>query len=221
MTGKRRIIILAALAVVSFGLSFVVSSWMGGPSAPKSVLTAQQDLSQYQQGAELATAEGTPPRRASIALAEKELADLIKEVRLRIDSCKKKEKDLEKREKRIRQAGEMLKQQAQELEALRMQLVAPLGNIREAIAELENSRIRISEEEQANIKRIAAICEKMDPASGSEMLMGMCQNKQEDDAAKILRYMSERSAGKLLSEMSNKDLAARLCEKLKVLQEEG
>jgi flagellar motility protein MotE (MotC chaperone) len=49
----------------------------------------------------------------------------------------------------------------------------------------------------------------------------MCSNNQEEDAVKILRFMSERSAGKILTEMSDKEMAARLCSKLKVIQEES
>jgi flagellar motility protein MotE (MotC chaperone) len=38
---------------------------------------------------------------------------------------------------------------------------------------------------------------------------------------KILLFMSERSAAKLLAAMTDKDLAAGLCEKLKRVQQEG
>ncbi|MCK4625571.1 MAG: hypothetical protein KAV00_09700 [Phycisphaerae bacterium] len=218
MTGKLRIIVLAGIGIVGFGGAYLASSMFG----PKKQATTQPAGEAKDQPEDLADLpEAMPGQSISNAKREAELTGLIREVRLKIRDCRKKTDDLEKREKRVRIAGEMLKKQAEELEALRMQLVSPLTRIREAIAELESTRVRIAKTEQSNMKRIATMCEKMDSANGSQMLIGMCQNNQEDDAVKILYYMSERSAGKLLAEITDKTLAAKLCGKLKKVQEKG
>ena len=217
MTGKLRIIVLAGIGIVGFGGAYLASS-MFGDKQQTTTQPAGETKDQHEDSADL---PGVPGQSISNAKREKELTELIREVRLKIRDCRKKTDELEKREKRVRIAGEMLKKQAEELEALRMKLVSPLTRIREAIAELEGTRVRIVKTEQSNMKRIAKMCEKMDSASGSQMLIGMCKNNQEDDAVKILYYMSERSAGKLLSEITDKTLAAKLCGKLKKVQEKG
>ena len=57
--------------------------------------------------------------------------------------------------------------------------------------------------------------------AGSRILEGMCTNKQEADAVKILFYMQERSVAKVLAEMTDKNMAARLCEQLKRVKEQN
>ena len=215
MKSKLRIIIVAVLAVAIFAISYLVSAWLAPAPAP--VETAgPAEQAETAPGDEEATSQGV-----SLSMKERELDELVREVRGKIEECKKRQGELDKQEARIRQAGEELRNQAKELEAMRVELVAPLTRIRETMAELENTRIRIRSSEQVNLKRIATVCEKMDSASGGEMLARMCTAQQEDDAVKILRYMSERSAGKLLSEMGDKELAARLCSKLKRVEEES
>jgi pentatricopeptide repeat protein len=72
------------------------------------------------------------------------------------------------------------------------------------------------------LKQIASIHDKMDPASGSALLLSMVMNKRVDDAVQILNYMQERNAAKVLGEIVNKDpkVATLLCERLKKLREE-
>lgn len=218
MTAKLKIIILVGIAVVGFGGSYLASSLLGGKKQPATQPVGEQAKGLSDAFGPILASAGQP---ITIGMRETELTALIREVRVKIDDYRKKEKKLEKREKRIRIAGKVLKQQAEELEALRVRLVSPLTRIKDAIAELESTRIRIDKTEQSNIKRIAAICEKMDATSSSQMLTRMCKNNQEDDATKILYYMSERSAGKLLSEITDKTLAAKLVGKLQKIQEKG
>lgn len=217
MTGKLKIIILVGIAVVGFGVSYLVSPWLAGEKTSATLPAGEQAKDKTDEfGPILASASG---QTITLGMREAELTALIREVRLKIRDSKKKQKELEKREKRIHIAGEVLKKQAEELEALRIQLVSPMTRIKETIAELESTRIRIDKTEQANMKRIATMCEKMDTTSSSQMLTRMCENNQEDDAVKILYYMSKRSAGKLLSEITDITLAAKLCGKLKKVQE--
>jgi flagellar motility protein MotE (MotC chaperone) len=157
----------------------------------------------------------------TIGMKERELDRLARELRLKIGVYNGKQRELEKQQKRIHVAEELLAQHAKELEALRMQLVAPLTRLREAKADLESTRVLVAKEEKANLKHTAAIYEKMDTAIGGEILTSMCKNSQEDDVVKILFYMSERAAAKLLAEIPDKDIAAELCQKLKKVQEEG
>jgi flagellar motility protein MotE (MotC chaperone) len=216
MRGKKlAIIVMAALGVVSFVVSFLLSGWLG--DSPQSAQAGTEDAAAQQQELdlpELAAAAPAPPQ-------VKELDELIREMRLRMAEYSKKDKQLQQREKRLQLAQELLKKQATELESLRMELSTPLTRLKEAQAELQQSRVSIAKQEEANLKKTAAIYEKMDPASGSEYLTEMCANKQEQDVVKILYLMSERSAAKVLAEMTDTSLAARLTEMMKRIQQEG
>lgn len=215
MGGKKLVIIvMAGLGVVSFALSFLLSSMLGAPQPSSAEEAPGQDGAQQDLG------PLSPARAASVVPRAKQLDELVKEVRLRIGEYQRKQANLEKREKRLTLAEELLKKQAKELEALRMELVAPLNGLREARDELERSRVLIAKEEEANLRRIAAVYEKMDAAKAAERLSQMCNNQQEADAVKILYNMSERSAGKVLQEMTDVSLVARLTGMMKKVQQQ-
>ena len=61
----------------------------------------------------------------------------------------------------------------------------------------------------------------MDSASGSKIMIKMSQAQQTDDAVKILNYMTERTAAKMLGEIGTADpnLAAELCDRLQRIKE--
>jgi len=50
----------------------------------------------------------------------------------------------------------------------------------------------------------------MDVGEASQTIVEMCGANQIEDAVKLLLYMNERQAAKMLAEMSNKPLAAEL-----------
>ena len=51
--------------------------------------------------------------------------------------------------------------------------------------------------------------------------MEMVNNKQEDDAVKILRSLSDKTAAKMLGEISDKAVVAKLLDKLKRVTEQS
>jgi len=223
MTSKKlmMILILTGLGAASFAASFLLSSWLGGSGGAKGPGTGAggEPRAAGQTGEPtLALADlagGIGPLRPRESLLE----EMIRELKYMRSQARRKETELKEREKRIRMAQELLKKEAQELERLRGQLATHLIRVKEAKAQLRRSRILIAQQEQERLKRTAAIYEKMDSASGAEILRNMCQGKQEEDAVKILYFMSERSAAKLLGEMSDKALAARLCQRMKTIQD--
>jgi len=177
------------------------------------------------------TAAATEPAPASvvpdmsqggeISLKQRELDELVREVRSKLAACAQREQRLEERERRIQMAQELLKKDAQELENLRLQLVAPLTQAREAQAELKKLRVTVGQQEKANLKKIAQIYEKMEPTEAARILEGMVTNKLEDDAVKLLHFMSDRAAARLLGALTEKSIGARLTEKMKRVQEES
>lgn len=205
------VIVLTVLSGLSFAASYLFS-------ANKPAL-AQVQAPLASQPAE------APVTATSLTLLEgakeQQLDDLAKELRRRLEECKRRQDDMDLRDQRLNVAQESLKKRADDLEAMRLQLVGPLAQLRDAQKQLESNRLMISQQEKTNIKRTAAIYEKMEPAKASRILTDMCGGTQEDDAARILFYMSERTAAKVLAEMADKGLAAQLCDRLKRIQEES
>jgi pentatricopeptide repeat protein len=183
-------------------------------SAKPTTLPATQ---QKQEGA--SDAAEIPLTAAQNTLKERNFDELVRTLRDKQDEYRKRLTDLDQREKRLELAQETLKKQSLELENVRMQLVAQSAGVKEEQAKLQQSRIVVAEQERANIKKTAGIYEKMEPASCVKIIEGMCANNQMDEAVKILHYMSDRSAAKLLGEISDKAMAAKICVKLKVFTE--
>ncbi len=215
MAGKLKIIILVVLGLVSFGGSYFIFGYLRPEPVPVSQL--EGDPNQQAVGESVIF---TQP--VSISLKERELDDLIRELNFKIDASNKKEQEFTEREKRIQLAAENLRKQAQEIEAIRTRLIAPDGPIalaEQARARLEQTRIRISRDEQVNVQKLAEQYDKMEASSASEMLITMCEERK-NDVVKILYYMSARKSAQVFSEMSDKALAAQLCGLLLEVQQQ-
>jgi chromosome segregation ATPase len=215
MTGRTRLLILAGLGVVSFGAAFAVSMLMGGSGA-----AASQQEAADQARARLSAIDMDIETPADSARKE-ELTVLIRELRARLAECRDRQTQLDTREKRLAMARETLDGQAKELEQLRVEIVAPLARLKEVQEELRASRIAVSKEETENLRKIALIYQSKDTAAAAETIVAMCKNNQEDDAVKILYFMSERSAGKVLSEIQDRALVADIYEHMKRIRNEG
>ena len=90
-----------------------------------------------------------------------------------------------------------------------------MARLKESQAELEKTRTAIAKDEEVNLKRVAAVYDKMDAVAAARILEGMNKNTQDTDAVKILHYMTERSVAKVMAEFTDKSVAARLCEQMK------
>lgn len=209
MFNMKKIVILGVMAGASFALAFFLS----GKSKPVEH-AASRPAGEMLPGA-------LEPGLPNLAAREKELDELIKAVRERTDDIEKRQEKVLQRERRLAILQGQIKEQAAELEGLRMQLVTPLSRLKEAKDQLDRTRVVIATEEKDNLKRVAKIYETMDPAKSGQSVVEMCGSNQEDDAARILYMMSERSAGKVLAELGDKGLAAKLVMKIKKIREQG
>jgi flagellar motility protein MotE (MotC chaperone) len=206
----KKIIILAGVAILGFAGSFMITLLLSG--------SGDQGANKEE---EIVSAEAGVPLTDQLRPNEKMIDELTKELRHQISELKREKQQFEEEQKRHRIASEELQKQIKELERLRVQLVNPITQLKEAQAEAMRSRVVIAQQEEDNLKRIATIYEKMDAVKGSEKLTTMCENGQENDVVKILHYMSDRTAAKLIAEI-DKDIAARLCEKMKkITKQEG
>ncbi len=231
---KKRIIIIATACLVSFSGMFALA-W----------LTAKAPASQHTDANNpaLATVEPNealkPPPLAAYAAADDELKrtmteqrlqSLVYEVREKTHLYDSKLKALEFREQRLQVAHDTLQKDIENLENMRVELALLVANLKSERDKLLNTRVEIEQSEKANLTSIAAAYDKMDAASASKILSGMCisakdgtaiGNKGLDDAVKILRYMTERTTAKVLAEMVNTEpkLAALICQRLKQVTE--
>lgn len=228
---KKRIMILALLFVLGtagFAGSFLASRYMAGPAPaeaatgrPTNAATALGSAGALPPPPSASAPSGARPEAQVPSIEEKHLYDLIREMRLKLAECDRREALLAEDERRLAIARKDLLKQAEDLEALRVQLAATVAQVKDAQASMEQSRVTITSVESANLKRVAAVYDKMDAGAGGKILEGMCTNRQEADAVKILYYMSERTVAKVLAEMADKALAARLCEQMKLIREQG
>jgi len=203
----KRIIFLAAVAAVSFGVSLGLTALLVKPP-PAAVQATSQPASQ--------------PAVANQDLRPKDrqMDELILELQQRLAECRNKEHQLQEWESRLQIAQQTLNKQATELEQLRIDLLAPYNRLKEARAELLQTRITISAQERQNLQQMAGVYDKMDSSAASKIITAMCANDQAPDAVKLMRYMGDRPMAMLMAELPDKALAAKLSEMLKRVQEQ-
>jgi seryl-tRNA synthetase len=230
---KKLIIMIAAAGLISFAGAFAFS-WFNKAPTPSQNPKPNEQVS---AGREIEPAlRQLPAAGSSIAMAdskmkrnltEKQLSDLIYQVRDKIQEYTDKLQTLELREQRLQMTQNMLKKDIEELNKLRVELSSIVARLKEQRDMLENSRVKIAEAEKNNLLSIAATYDKMDAASAGKILTNMSQTQNGqgsgfDDAVKILHFMAERTKAKLLAELAVSDpkLAWDFCQRLKQIIEE-
>ncbi|KKL80566.1 hypothetical protein LCGC14_2003490 [marine sediment metagenome] len=214
MAGMKRLIFIAALLIVGFAVSCGVTLIFTSPPQPQPEGETAGTVTTLPNDSVLNSMPALG-MAGQIRPGEKQLAALIQSLRSKLAESRQMKDRLERREKRVRMAEQLLKKDAQDLEDLRVKLVGPLSRLKEAKADLVRTIAQIEPLEAVNLKKMAKVFDKMDSASSSRILSEKCSSGKEIDAAKILYYMSDRSAAKALAEMTAKGLAAGLTERLK------
>jgi len=233
---KKRIIIVAAMAVVSFAGTFVLG-WLTKKAAPQSQKTEVEQSTLAGQETELKLPQpeagttsgiGADESKMKKAMTVKQLKTLVYEVREKIQEYNSRLRSVELREQRFQMARDMLEEDIEKLNNLRIELASMVARLKSERDKLLKSRVEITQAEKNNLISIAATYDRMDATSASQILTNMTQmqtgsrGSNLDDAVKILHYMSERTKAKLLAELVNSKpkLAAILCRRLKEIIEE-
>lgn len=221
---KMQVIIFAAAGLISFGGVFGITWFLKGP-AP----AAAEDTAQMQDDTQTANATsglgaldfspGTD--RLSREMTEKQLKGLIYDIREKMKEYRFREKELVVQEERIQTARETLQEDIKQLNSLNARLAAMVGNIKQQQDELNRTTIEISGIEATNMQKIANTYNTMDSTQASKILISMASHNQLNDAVMIIYYMTERTAGKLLGEISSSqpELASMFCMQLKRIKE--
>jgi hypothetical protein len=227
----KKNILLAVAGLLSFSMSFAVM-WFITPVEPAAE-TAEGDatVNPSQEGMPALSLSGiseeSKAAEISKGLSEKQLENLIYEVRNKIQLYKDKMKAIELQEERIQIAEATLLEDVEKLNKLRAELSVIVANIKSEQDKLQKSMVEIASTETANLRAIASTYNRMDPTSASNILLNMSRmqtvNGQTglEDVVKIIHYMEDRNKANLLAELSNSEpqLAAHLCQKLKKIVE--
>ncbi len=217
MHGKMlKILVLVVLAGAAFAGTYLASHWLGAKPTEAAGEPAPQAAAKGPQPEELSTL-----LNPSALTEQQALQALIREVRGKLRECEGREKELQEEQRRLGIARQDLEKQTAELENLRVELATQVSQLKQARDTLDRSRVALRRDEEVNLKRTAAIYDKMAADAASRIFESMCKNSQEIDAVKILHYMTERAVAKVLAEMSDKEQAARLSDMMKRVRIEG
>jgi len=170
------------------------------------------------------------------AMTEQQLKNLVQEVREKMREYDNRLQALSVQEQRLQVAQNVLKEDIESLNNLRIELASTVASLKSERDKLLKSRLEITQTEKVNLVTIAATYDKMESTSASKILTSMCKAASTseaqgsapgrsvssfDDAVKILHYMTERTKAKLLAELATSEpaLAAVLSQRLKQIVE--
>ncbi len=223
---KKLIIMIAAAGLISFAGMFVFglltqkTASDAQQAAAGQATSAQEDSLKLMQTQMLAGIGGAAEGRIKTAMTEKQLKELIYEVREKIREYDNKLQELSAREQKLQTTQEMLKKDIQEMDNLRIELASTITTIKSEQDKLQKSRIEISNVEKNNLVSIAATYDKMDAAQAGKILSTMNKAKN-NDAVKILYYMSDRTKAKILASVAETEpsISAEFSQRLKQITE--
>lgn len=216
MSRMKKILLLAGLGAVSFGGAMAVSLLTGSKGTqeiPEGAPAQLQDAPLF--------ADSTIRKLEKLNAPESELQKLTRLVNRQRREIRRQRQRLHQRKQRIDLARQELAAEAERLKQMRTELAAAIPALKQAKAELQAQRIRIAREEKENLRRNALIFERMDTTEAAETLTRMFSDGRQKDVVLTLRYMSEKSAAKVLDEVPDKGIRAQLFEEMKRIQEEG
>ncbi len=229
----KKIIVAALAGILSFSGMFAVSLLTAPETPPAaenndvSSVQAAAAHDEFEKDSNQITAAAAEIESGAIkSITETRLKTLVYDVREKIREYETRLKELEAREKRLEIARKTLQNDLQKLDSLQIEMASTVAKLKAGKEELENSRIKIQQQEQENLAAIASAYDKMEPAQASDIIINMSKLKNSgsesagiDDAVKILYFMGERPKAELLAEMVRKEpaLAAFLCNKLKIV----
>jgi len=240
---SKKVIILTAAGLVSFAGAFAFA-WLSKPSPAdrpgepeqQTVIADKPEpgVPQRPVGA-IGVADGASGA-VKRAMTEHQLKNLVQDVREKMQEYDDRLQALATREQRLQLAHDVLKEDIENLNNLRVEVASTIANLKSERDKLLKSKLEIDRMERANLVTIAATYDKMDVTGASKILTNMCKTGDSnemggaafvkaggsyDDAVKILHYMTERTKAKLLAELATSEpaLAAGLCRRLKQIVE--
>lgn len=164
---------------------------------------------------------GTTGDNLRRTMLEEQLKAMIVNVRETVSEQQYREKELLEEEARINVTRKTILDDIERLNKLHDQLKLTIADLNAREEGLKQTILQISSTEKENLVRIAATYDKMDATNASKIIVNMASSQQLNDAVKIIHLMSERTAAKLLGEISatKPELASLLSTELKKVKE--
>jgi flagellar motility protein MotE (MotC chaperone) len=157
------------------------------------------------------------------------------------DSLKNREQYLATREKQLDLIHAEIKNEHKKLDGVRKAIEAEMALVQEKLESLEKragetekdrqkaevqmdeirrSTLEINNLEAKNLKQVASIYDKMDPAAAAQSIQQMAEKGKIDTAVTILANMRERAAANLLGELSKEDatIATQLFDRMRYMK---
>ncbi|MCK5566036.1 MAG: hypothetical protein KAJ07_12390 [Planctomycetes bacterium] len=225
---KIQIIIFAAAGLLSFAAVFTVSFMIKKnqvvlPEVEPAAAMAEEDDDMFGEPDFTLSSDADDVESYSLSksMTEKQLKSLIYDIREKMTETRFTEKQLEMQEERIQTLREVMQEDIERMEKLRLQLTSVIANLTQQEHNLQQTIITINEIDKANMQTLALRYEKMKPDMASDIMVSMAKNNQIKDAVMIIHYMSETKSGKLLGTIAGTkpDLAASISLMLKKVQE--
>ncbi len=226
---KIHLIILVAAGLLSFSASFGVS-WFRRQNAAPPVLPPEAETaagrprpatSDVRESVSYAGLRGTDLE--TTGMTERQLQHLIYDVREKMREYDTRQKKLDDEAQRIHIARQSLEEDIERLNQLREKLDGSLAALKEREDRIQNILIQIEDVERGNLQRLATTYDRMDVEQAGRIMMSMAANNQLQDVVKILYYMNDRNAARLLGEIGSTrpEVAGVLSMQLKRVQEGG
>lgn len=203
---------MVAAGVLSFASSFGFNWSKQQKIAAAAVLpknTAPTDGDVQRQAADAQTprsfvqGQRLTEDQEQMGLSERQLQHLIYDIREKMREHAVREKELNEESRRIDVARKSLQEDIEHLNMLREKLDMSLAAIKEKEEAIHNTLIEIEVVERSNFQRLAATYERMDVTQAGKIMLSMAASNQLQDVVKILYYMGERNAGRLLGEIGS------------------
>ena len=202
---KKKIFILIGVVVAVFAGSLVVALFTGGgpktdPGAETVAKIKDQPL----------FTDSSIEKLERLGPTENQLQVLIKQVSEERDELKRRRNQLDDEHRRLDMVRKEIQQQLQELANARMSLQAAIPAVKRAQAELRRERVVVRQEEQENLQRNAEIFARMQPDAAAEIWTRMWSDTKGEDVVKMLLFMPSKSAAKIIAELQDRTIAAKL-----------
>jgi len=196
--------ILGVLAFVSFVAAYFATNYFTATPPEGIQLATESEKIPVDPDALLlnsmaqATGEKMTPK-------ERQLDELIREVRAKLKELERRERRLNEREKRLATASDQLKSQIRKLGDLKVELASAIGPLRSARQEIRRYRVLITSQEMANLEAAAKMWEKMEPSNAARLIVEMWQTKQGPAATKIFHMLSDKSKAAVMDQLKGEN----------------
>ncbi len=221
---KKRLLIISTVGIISFSGTFL-AAWLTDKSVTGTATGPQQTSIPSDPQASAIPGLSIPSGSPKLTMAESELRSLIFDLREKSNEYNQKFEALDTEKLQLETLHEQIATDIEKLLELQVELAQTVSKIKAEQKQLETTRIRIQEEENGNLRSIAATYDKMEAVASSKILLNMTQASSNvpgdyeslENAIKILYFMGDRTKAELLAEMARTQpqLAALFTNKLK------